>query len=224
MSARGPPASPLPLSPRSQAQSTPCCSAPAALLNPSLASALPGRQVDEAGIDMLLVGDSVAMVVHGHDTTLPITMDEMLVHCKAVARGARRAFLVGDMPFGSGVCSCGEGGGPGVGPAWPLHSGQLLSRRILAVVGCAMQPRLNWGAPAAPVLPPAKTTAVEVSPEQAVQSAIRMMKEGQMDAVKIEGGFSNRVKAVSRLRRRRPGSPCAGVPDLACQTLPAPFF
>lgn len=67
--------------------------------------------MDEAGIDMLLVGDSVAMVVHGHDTTLPVTMDEMLSHCKAVARGARRAFLVGDMPFGSGA----RGGRGGVG-------------------------------------------------------------------------------------------------------------
>ena len=47
-------------------------------------------QVDSAGIDILLVGDSVAMVVHGHDTTLPVTMDDMLVHCKAVSRGARR--------------------------------------------------------------------------------------------------------------------------------------
>ena len=47
-------------------------------------------QVDQAGIDILLVGDSVAMVVHGHDTTLPVTVDEMLLHCKAVARGARR--------------------------------------------------------------------------------------------------------------------------------------
>ena len=70
-------------------------------------------QVDEAGIDMLLVGDSVAMVVHGHDTTLPITMDEMLTHCKAAARGASRAFLVGDMPFGSGAPrggGCAHGG------------------------------------------------------------------------------------------------------------------
>jgi 3-methyl-2-oxobutanoate hydroxymethyltransferase len=41
-------------------------------------------QVDEAGIDIILVGDSVAMVVHGHDTTLPITMEEMLVHCRWV--------------------------------------------------------------------------------------------------------------------------------------------
>ena len=47
-------------------------------------------QVDTAGIDMLLVGDSVAMVVHGHDTTLPVTLDEMILHCKAVYRGARR--------------------------------------------------------------------------------------------------------------------------------------
>lgn len=47
------------------------------------------------------VGDSVGMVVHGHDTTLPVTMDDMILHCKAVARGARRPMLIGDLPFGS---------------------------------------------------------------------------------------------------------------------------
>lgn len=41
------------------------------------------------------------MVVHGHDTTLPVTMDDMILHCKAVARGARRPMLIGDLPFGS---------------------------------------------------------------------------------------------------------------------------
>jgi len=55
--------------------------------------------VDEAGVDIILVGDSVAMTVLGHANTVAITMDEMLHHCKAVARGAHRAFLVGDMPF-----------------------------------------------------------------------------------------------------------------------------
>lgn len=86
-------------------------------------------QVDQAGIDIALVGDSVSMVVHGHDTTLPITLDDMLLHCKAVARGAQRAFLVGDLPFGS----------------------------------------------------------YELSTTEAVKSAIRMLKEGSMDAVKLEG-------------------------------------
>jgi 3-methyl-2-oxobutanoate hydroxymethyltransferase len=57
------------------------------------------RMLDEGGADVLLVGDSLGMVVQGLDSTLPVTMDEMLYHCRAVARGAQRALLIGDMPF-----------------------------------------------------------------------------------------------------------------------------
>lgn len=99
--------------------------------------------VDLAGMDMLLVGDSSAMVVHGHDTTLPITLDEMITHCKAVTRGAQRTFIVGDLPFGS----------------------------------------------------------FEQGPSQAIASSVRMMKEGGIDAVKVEGGFPSRAETVAAIVR-----------------------
>ena len=87
------------------------------------------RLLDEAGVDILLVGDSLGMVVLGEETTLPVTLDEMLHHVKAVRRGTRRALLVADMPFGS------------------FH----------------------------------------VSAEETVRAALRLVKEGGVDAVKIEG-------------------------------------
>ena len=63
-------------------------------------SDFPTAQIlDEARIDVILVGDSLGMVVLGYDNTLPVTMEEMLHHCRAVSRGTRSALLIGDMPF-----------------------------------------------------------------------------------------------------------------------------
>jgi 3-methyl-2-oxobutanoate hydroxymethyltransferase len=59
------------------------------------------RLVDEAGVDMILVGDSLAQAMLGYENTLPVTVDEMLHHTKAVRRGVKRALLIADMPFGS---------------------------------------------------------------------------------------------------------------------------
>ena len=55
--------------------------------------------VDEAGIDVILVGDSLGMVIQGHENTLPVTMDEMIYHAKMVVRAAKNAMVIGDMPF-----------------------------------------------------------------------------------------------------------------------------
>src|SRR6202008_2553365 len=59
------------------------------------------RLVDEAGVDVILVGDSLGMFVLGYESTLPVTLEEMLHHTRAVRRGTRRALVVADMPYGS---------------------------------------------------------------------------------------------------------------------------
>jgi len=96
------------------------------------------RQVDAAGADVVLVGDSLAMVVLGHPDTLAVTMEEMLHHVKAARRGTERALLVADMPYGS------------------FHLG----------------------------------------PAQAVENALRFLKEGGAQAVKIEGARPEVVRAL----------------------------
>jgi 3-methyl-2-oxobutanoate hydroxymethyltransferase len=100
-----------------------------------------GKLADTAGVDVVLVGDSAAMVVMGYDATVPATLDEMVLLTRWVARGAERSLVVGDMPFGS----------------------------------------------------------YQVSDEAAVENAIRMVKEGGADLVKLEGAGSilSRVRAIS---------------------------
>jgi 3-methyl-2-oxobutanoate hydroxymethyltransferase len=98
------------------------------------------RIVDEAGIDIILVGDSLGNVVLGYGNTVPVTLEEILVHVKAVRRGVQRALLVADMPYGS------------------FHTGA----------------------------------------DDTVRAALKLVKEGEAEAVKLEGG-RKRVRLVRRL-------------------------
>ena len=98
------------------------------------------RIVDEAGVDIILVGDSMGNVIHGYGNTIPVTMDEILAATKAVKRGSSRALLVSDMPYGS------------------YHTGD----------------------------------------NKTVRNALKLMKDGGAEAVKLEGG-RNRVNLVKRL-------------------------
>src|SRR5215470_2071471 len=98
------------------------------------------RIVDEAGIDIILVGDSLGNVVLGYGNTVPVTLEEILIHLKAVRRAVQRALLVADMPYGT------------------FHTGD----------------------------------------DDAVRNALRLVKEGGAEAVKLEGGHK-RVQLVKRL-------------------------
>lgn len=115
------------------------------------------RNVDKAGIDMILVGDSLAQVMLGLRSTIPVTMEEMLHHARAVSRGASRCFLVGDMPFGT----------------------------------------------------------YESSPRDAIANAARLLKEGGMEAVKLEGGVNMAETARAIVRA---GIPVLGHIGLTPQT------
>ncbi|HSO13431.1 MAG TPA: 3-methyl-2-oxobutanoate hydroxymethyltransferase [Anaerolineales bacterium] len=101
--------------------------------------------MDKAGVDSILVGDSLAMVVLGYENTLPVTMEEMLHHCRAVARGAKTALLVGDMPFMSyqvsveeAVRNAGRFLGQGGMDAVKLEGGRERADAIRAITGAGI--------------------------------------------------------------------------------------
>jgi len=134
------------------------------------------RLFDEAGIDVLLVGDSLGMVVQGQDSTLPVTVDEMIYHCRAVARGTRRAHVVGDMPFLS----------------WQLSPEQALANagRFLSEGG-AQSVKLEGGVDAAPTI------------ERIVQAGIPVMAHVGLtpQSVHAMGGFRVQGKTAQAAAR-----------------------
>lgn len=99
------------------------------------------RLIDEAGIDIILVGDSLGMVALGHENTLAVTMDEMIHHTRAVKRGVRHALLVGDMPFMSyhksneeAVANAGRFIKEGAAEAVKIEGGVRSVERVRAIV------------------------------------------------------------------------------------------
>ncbi len=99
------------------------------------------RLVDVAGVDMVLVGDSLGMVVQGLSTTIPVTLEEMAYHCRAVARGLARAHLVGDLPFMSyqvspaqAVESAGKLMKEGACESVKLEGGQEVAEHVFRIV------------------------------------------------------------------------------------------
>ena len=103
------------------------------------------KLVDEAGIPMILVGDSLGMAVLGYDSTLPVTMEDMLHHTRAVARGAQRALIVGDMPFMSyqtdvatAVRNAGRFLQEGGAQAVKLEGGVSVAETVRRIVECGV--------------------------------------------------------------------------------------
>lgn len=103
------------------------------------------RMVDEAGVPLILVGDSLGMVMLGYDSTIPVTMDDMIHHTKAVVRGTRKALVVGDMPFMTYHISLSdtlsnatrfiqEAGAQAV----KLEGGEVVAEQVRRLVGCGI--------------------------------------------------------------------------------------
>ncbi|MFC1926951.1 3-methyl-2-oxobutanoate hydroxymethyltransferase [Chloroflexota bacterium] len=103
------------------------------------------KMVDEAGVPLILVGDSLGMVMLGYESTIPVTMDEMIHHTKAVVRGAKKALVVGDMPFMTYHVNISdalhnaarfiqEGGAQAV----KLEGGEIVADTVRRLVGCGI--------------------------------------------------------------------------------------
>jgi 3-methyl-2-oxobutanoate hydroxymethyltransferase len=103
------------------------------------------KMVDEAGVPLILVGDSLGMVMLGYESTIPVTMEEMLHHTKAVVRGAKKALIIGDMPFMSYHISVSdalhnaarfiqEGGAQAV----KLEGGEVVAEKVRRLVDCGI--------------------------------------------------------------------------------------
>jgi 3-methyl-2-oxobutanoate hydroxymethyltransferase len=103
------------------------------------------KMVDEAGVPLILVGDSLGMVVLGYESTIPVTMEEMIHHTKAVVRGARKALIIGDMPFMTYHINMSdalhnaarfiqEGGAQAV----KLEGGEIVADTVRRLVGCGI--------------------------------------------------------------------------------------
>lgn len=155
------------------------------------------RLEDEAGIEMILVGDSAAMCMLGHDTTLTITMDEMVTFSRAVTRGARYAFVVGDMPYMSyqpsnrdAVLNAGRLLGEGAVDAVKLEGGERMAPRVRAITRAGIPVMGHIG-----LTPQAHTQLGGFrSQGRTTESALQLLR----DAIAIQeaGAFSVLVEAV----------------------------
>jgi 3-methyl-2-oxobutanoate hydroxymethyltransferase len=101
--------------------------------------------IDEAGMPLILVGDSLGMVMLGYETTIPVTMEEMLHHTKAVSRGAKRALIVGDMPFmtyhasvSEALHNAGRFIQEGGAQAVKLEGGEIVAEKVRRLVDCGI--------------------------------------------------------------------------------------
>lgn len=172
--------------------------------------------IDRSGCEMILVGDSLGMVVHGLENTLPVTMDMMILHCQAVRRGVQRAFLVGDMPFmsyqlnieeakRSAARFLAEGGVDAV----KLEGGQHMAGTVRALVeiGIAVQGHIGLTPQSVSALGGFKTQG------RTVETARKMLDDAR--ALEQAGAFSLILEAIparlAALITRSVGIPTIGI-------------